>query len=443
MFSLIVAFDRDYGIAKNGTIPWRASADLRHFKSLTETHVVVMGRKTYESIGHPLHNRVNVVISSTLIDNPDVIRVASCYDAVRHCITHCRDKKWFVIGGGMIYKWFMAQGLIGFYHITRIQGNYDCDTTFDWSMKGVVFVERRLLGDDVYTSYRSINVEETGFLNTIREIVDNGDQSTDRTGVGTLSVFGRQLKFNLRNNSFPLLTTRRMFLRGIFEELMLYIRGQTDNQILEEKKISVWRGNTTREFLDSRGLQRLPVGDMGASYGFLFRHFGATYKTCRDDYKGQGIDQLKNVIDTIKTNPGDRRMIISLWNPVQLDQCPLPPCLYNYQFYVSNGELSCMMTQRSSDIVVAGGWNIATGSLLTCMIASVTGLSPGELTWNIGNGHIYNNLVEQAKIQIDRMPYMFPKLFLKPREFIEDFQFSDLEVLGYQFHPAIEMVMNV
>jgi thymidylate synthase len=277
----------------------------------------------------------------------------------------------------------------------------------------------------------------------MKEILQSGNPKMDRTKVGTKSLFGKQLKFSLRNNTFPLMTTRKMFLRGIFAELMLFIRGQTNNQILEDQKISIWRGNTSREFLDLRGLHHMPVGDMGASYGFLFRHFGAKYTTCLENYEGKGIDQLKNVIDTIKTNPNDRRMIISLWDPTNLDNCPLPPCLYNYQFYVHNGELYCMMTQRSSDFAVAGGWNIATGALLTYLIANVCDLKPAELIWNLGDVHIYNNLSTQVERQITRVPSPFPKIIINKKENIEDFEFSDLELLCYDPQDPIEMTMNV
>jgi thymidylate synthase len=233
-----------------------------------------------------------------------------------------------------------------------------------------------------------------------------------------------------------------MFLRGIFEELMLYIRGQTNSKILEDKGITVWKGNTSRNFLDSCGLT-LPEGDMGASYGFLFRHFGAEYKTCLDDYTNKGFDQLYYAIDKLKNNPSDRRIIISLWDPNNLNKCPLPPCLYNYQFYVADNKLYCMMTQRSSDYAVAGGWNIATGSLLTYLIASVCGLEPYKLLWNIGDTHIYNNLVDQIKEQVNRRPYLFPKIIINKKQKIEDYEYSDIKLLCYNYHEPIQMNMNV
>jgi thymidylate synthase len=265
----------------------------------------------------------------------------------------------------------------------------------------------------------------------------------NRTGCPTYSLFGRQFRFALDNNKFPLMTTRKMFLRGIFEELMLYLRGQTDSKILEKKGIHVWRGNTTRQFLDKNGLT-LPEGDMGHSYGFSFRHFGAEYKTCHDNYDGQGFDQLYYVINEINKNPTSRRLIISLWEPNHMHKAALPPCLYNYQFYVSNGQLSCMMTQRSSDFALAGGWNIATGALLTYFIAHYTNTKPFELIWNIGDLHIYHNNLSAVAQQITRNPNIYPKLYLTNMpEKIDNITYDNLQLINYCPQGHISMNMNV
>ncbi len=288
------------------------------------------------------------------------------------------------------------------------------------------------------------NVEEYAMLELMREIIKSGNQRLDRTGTGTLSLFGKRLEFDLSNNQFPLMTTRRLFFRGIFEELMFYLRGQTDNNILVAKGIHVWTPNTTREFLDKRGLPHLPVGDLGHSYGFSFRHFGANYVDCHADYTGQGYDQLEELIKELKTNPASRRLRISLWEPNAAHKAALPPCLEQYQFNVDDGILSCMMTQRSSDYFIAGGWNVITGALFTILLATICGLKPGKLIWNIGNVHIYNNLVEQANEQLKREPKLYPKLYIKtikPR--IEDYEFDDLELIGYEPHPPIKGIMNV
>jgi thymidylate synthase len=446
MFSIVVAIDQNNSIGKDGKIPWHCPEDLKHFKQLTTDGIVIMGRKTYQSIGHALPNRLNIVISKSVHNAADnsTMFFDDPWAAVKYCAILKTDKL-FVIGGEAIYDWFLQNKLVHTLHITQInQRIADCDRRFKYPVTRVRLVEKRKLSDTAdYFIISIINEEEQQCIDLIKTIMTYGQERQNRTGVAAKSLFGRQLRFNLRDNTFPLMTTRKMFFRGIFAELMLFIRGQTDNQILEDQKITVWRPNTTREFLDSKGLQHLPVGDIGSSYGFLFRYFGAQYKTCKDSYKGQGYDQLADVIKTIKTDPHSRRLIISLWDPNSLHNCPLPPCLYNYQFYVGNDNtLSCMMTQRSSDFVVAGGWNIGTGALLTYLIAKVCALRPAELIWNIGDIHIYSNLYDAAKQQMTLEGRPYPKLFIRQRDNIEDFEFEDLNLIGYNPHPSIAVVMN-
>jgi dihydrofolate reductase/thymidylate synthase len=443
MFSTVVAMDSKKGIATDNIIPWHFSEDLKFFRELTENNVVIMGRKTYESIGKPLPNRINIVITRGVQPlHPDVIAFNDMWRCVDYCLTQHKDKKLFVIGGEQIYKWFLENNLVETEYVTQISNDYSCNVFYPSKLVGpkkVVYI------CDEYFRYElhHTNTEEYEFLQLGKKILETGVDKSDRTGTGTLSIFGQRLEFDLSGNTFPLLTTRKMFIRGIFEELMLYLRGQTDSSILESKGINVWTGNTSRSFLDAKGLQHLPVGDMGPSYGFLFRHFGAEYKTCKDDYKGQGVDQLYNLINTIKNNPNDRRLRISLWDPANLTKCPLPPCLEQYQFYVENGKLSCMMTQRSSDYVVAGGWNVATGALLTYLISAVTDLTPNKLIWNIGDTHVYKNVKSQLEEQVARKPYLFPKILINKRQKIEDFEFDDIKLLGYKYHGPIQMVMNI
>lgn len=215
--------------------------------------------------------------------------------------------------------------------------------------------------------------DEKQYLDLIRRIIATGNRRGDRTGVGTLSIFGAQMRFNLRNG-FPLLTTKRVFWRAVAEELLWFIRGSTNAKDLQEKNIHIWDGNSTREFFDSMGFTDREEGDLGPVYGFQWRHFGAEYKTCHDDYSGQGIDQLEEIINTIRTRPHDRRIIMSAWNAVDLPKMALPPCHCLVQFYVANGELSCQLYQRSADMGLGVPFNIASYALLTYMIAHITGL---------------------------------------------------------------------
>ncbi|KAJ2851734.1 Thymidylate synthase [Coemansia brasiliensis] len=294
------------------------------------------------------------------------------------------------------------------------------------------------------------NIEEKQYLNLIEEILERGERRGDRTGTGTLALFAPpQLRFNLADDVFPLLTTKRVFWRGVVEELLWFIRGQTDANILREKNIHIWDGNGSREFLDSRGLIHRREGDLGPVYGFQWRHFGAKYADADSDYTGQGVDQLADVIRKIRETPTDRRIIMSAWNPADLNAMALPPCHMFAQFFVSHpgteqATLSCQMYQRSCDVGLGVPFNIASYALLTRLIAQVTGLKPGYFIHCMGDTHIYSNHVDALKIQLQREPRPFPKLIIKrtPTN-IEDFTIEDLEIVGYTPHGKISMEMAV
>lgn len=287
------------------------------------------------------------------------------------------------------------------------------------------------------------NTDEQQYLELIKRIIDTGVDRSDRTGIGTLSIFGAQMRFNMRS-SFPLLTTKRVFWRAVVEELIWFIHGCTDARVLQAKGIHIWDGNSTRKFLEKMGLHDREEGDLGPVYGFQWRHFGAKYKTCHDDYTGQGVDQLQNVINTIRTNPTDRRIIMSAWNPIDLPQMALPPCHCLAQFYVANGQLSCQLYQRSADMGLGVPFNIASYALLTYMIAHITSLKPGDFVHTVGDTHVYKNHIEPLREQLQRKPLPFPKLIIK-REItnIEDFRFEDFEIVGYKPYPKIQMEMAV
>ncbi|XP_033157481.1 thymidylate synthase [Drosophila mauritiana] len=290
-----------------------------------------------------------------------------------------------------------------------------------------------------------VNRDEMNYLDLLRHIIANGEQRMDRTEVGTLSVFGSQMRFDMRN-SFPLLTTKRVFFRAVAEELLWFVAGKTDAKLLQAKNVHIWDGNSSREFLDKMGFTGRAVGDLGPVYGFQWRHFGAQYGTCDDDYSGKGIDQLRQVIDTIRNNPSDRRIIMSAWNPLDIPKMALPPCHCLAQFYVSEqrGELSCQLYQRSADMGLGVPFNIASYALLTHMIAHVTGLKPGDFVHTMGDTHVYLNHVEPLKEQLERTPRPFPKLIIKRQvQDIEDFRFEDFEIVDYNPHPKIKMEMAV
>ncbi|KAL5491086.1 hypothetical protein EMCRGX_G016306 [Ephydatia muelleri] len=297
------------------------------------------------------------------------------------------------------------------------------------------------------TSYDSNNFgyghDEYQYLNLIRTILERGTIKGDRTGTGTKSIFGAQMRFSLRDG-FPLLTTKRVFWRGIAEELLWFIAGETNAHKLSEKNIHIWDANASRTALDSLGFSDREEGDLGPVYGFQWRHFGAKYVNMHTDYHGQGVDQLAKVIETIRKNPDDRRIIMTAWNPTDISKMALPPCHALVQFYVSNGELSCQLYQRSADMGLGVPFNIASYALLTYMIAHVCNLKPGDFVHTLGDAHVYLNHIEPLREQLKRTPRPFPKLEIKRKvEEIDDFTFNDFVLSNYQPHPKIDMEMSV
>ncbi|KAK9877240.1 hypothetical protein WA026_016984 [Henosepilachna vigintioctopunctata] len=277
--------------------------------------------------------------------------------------------------------------------------------------------------------------EEYQYLHYISKILTNGIKRSEKNGLGTYSLFGTQMRYSLRNQ-FPLFTTKKVFWRGVVEEMLWFISGSTDAFDLTSKNVHIWDANSRREFLDAAGLTDREEGDLGPIYGFQWRHYGAEYKGKNADYTNKGIDQLSHIIHTIKTRPGDRRMIMCSWNPVDIPEMALPPCHCLVQFFVGNGELSCMLYQRSADMGLGVPFNIASYALLTYMIAHLTNLLPGEFIHTLGDSHIYFNHVEALKQQVHREPRPFPKLKIKRKvESIDDFKFDDFELIGYNPYP--------
>jgi thymidylate synthase len=291
-----------------------------------------------------------------------------------------------------------------------------------------------------------MNTEEQQYLNLVKEIIDNGYVENGRNGK-TCVKFGHTMRFSLRDGTIPILTTKKVAFRPCFEELFWFIRGSTDNRLLQEKNVSIWNGNSTREFLDSRGLYDREVGDLGPVYGFQWRHFNAMYKDSGADYSGEGVDQLRNIIDDLKNEDtrSSRRHILTAWNPCQLDEMALPPCHMICQFNVrENKYLSCALFQRSGDVGLGVPFNIASYSLFTHILAKHCGLVADEFVHFIGNCHIYEEHIEPLKVQIQREPMEFPKIEIKRIcENIEDYNIEDIEwKTKYVSHEIIKMKMS-
>lgn len=301
----------------------------------------------------------------------------------------------------------------------------------------------------VFLKLYIIRTEEQMYLDMASDVLRLGHFRNDRTGVGVYSMFGKTLRFNLQDNTLPLLTTKRVYFKGVAKELLWFIKGSTNTRELREDNVHIWDGNASREFLDKRGLGSYNEGELGPIYGYQWRRWGKPY-TPENEYEPAqgpwGIDQLQDIIDTIQNDPYNRRMILSAWNVSQLSEMALPPCHIMAQFYVHENKLSCSMYQRSADVFLGVPFNIASYALLTHMIAQVTGTRAYELVINFGDVHVYSNHVEQVKTQLQRYNEGKPfcKLRMNPdKKNIDDFVYSDFEIVDYDPLTSIKAPMAV
>lgn len=292
---------------------------------------------------------------------------------------------------------------------------------------------------------------EEEYLNLLRRILEHGKSRTDRTGTGTVSLFGERMRFDI-SNSIPVLTTKFVPWKSCIKELIWFLKGQTDVTILQQQGVHIWNGNSTREFLDKRGLSHLPEYDIGPGYGFQWRYSGATYKTCKDDYKGKGFDQIEYILSELRNNPFSRRLYLTAWIPSAIEEMALPPCHVSAQFYVEEDPqdgtkyLSCQMYQRSVDTFLGCPWNIMSYAVLTYILAKISNMKPKELIMCLGDTHIYSNHIEQVKEQLSRKPFTFPQLVVSDNvklKSIEDLSIDDFELKDYNYHPAIKATMAV
>jgi len=466
-YKLIVCLDNENGIGKNNDLPWYIKEDIKFFKEKTlekkdsnKTNCVIMGRKTYESIPEnyrPLKNRLNLVLSNTLKMENEIenLKIFSNYmELIRYINKNKKNiENSYIIGGKTIYEKFLKEEIIDELYINRVKHNFNCDIKVDINLKNYILIDKKRINTEKnyeleFNHYIYENKEEKNYLNLMKQLLDEGNNKDDRTNTGTFSLFGQCLKYDISNNKLPLLTTKFVPFRFIVEELLWFLSGSTDSTKLQEKKIRIWEGNTTREFLDDRGLNHMPVGDIGAGYSHQLRHFGTEYNTCKDDYTGKGFDQLKYVVDLIKNNPDSRRILFSYWNPSQLKDAALPPCHLVYQFYVDkrNKTISCCLFQRSSDYFLANNYNAVSAILLTHILGNLCDYKPKEFIHFIGDTHIYKNHVEQCKEQMKRQPTRFPKIYLnkeiKSLKDILELKYEDFELINYNYKKAIRGKMN-
>ena len=485
---LISSVDPRGIIGVNGDLLYDVTEDKQRFSKITRTtrkkstnNAVLMGYNTWISIPEkyrPLPGRLNIICSKTHFDEVKKIEethdnVFACNDAVG-LVTELHkdffgDSSWkvmgynfeyieslFIIGGGKIYESLIPYAdeviLCHFLNEKKLLDT-DVPSYFPIKLLREYFTlsksDKLVLSKSgvpfIYSYYSSNKKEheEDIYLNALSTILIEGKRRETRSGV-TISKFGINMRFSLKDNKIPLLTTKKMFTRGILEELFWFLRGDVDSKHLEDKRVNIWRGNTSREFLDSINLADYREGECGPIYGYQWRHFNAPYLGPDADYKGTGVDQLAEIIRQIKENPTSRRMIMSAWNPCQLKDMCLPPCHVMYQFYVNDGHLYCSMYQRSGDMFLGIPFNIASTSFLTIMIAHITGLKPGGIFHTIGDAHIYGDHVKQVYKQLSRKPFASPKCFILEKvERIEDFNIEHFDIVDYKSHSTIRAKMSV
>lgn len=454
--SIIVAYEKESrGIGYEGRIPWKAPDDLKHFARTTRgngNNAIVMGRVTWDSLDNiPLPGRINIVITRSHFQVPEGVLLFNEIDKCIYDISSKNDiDELFVIGGSQIYEEFLKRNVVSSVYATDISTRgekYTYDRFFP-QLTGFKLDDK--WGYDIppscfFKRFFRCNNEEDQYLEMCSDILNRGNIKDDRTGTGTLSLFGKSMRFSLKDGNLPLLTTKKVFLRGIMEELFFFISGKTDSKILEEKGVNIWKGNTSREFLDKHGFHSRDIGSIGAGYSHQWRHAGADYNGCNEDYTGKGVDQLQNCIDLINNNPDSRRIILNSWNVTQLDDMSLPPCHVMCQFYCSGDrKLSLSMYQRSGDVFLGVPYNIASYSILLHMICHITNRVPDEFVYFIGDAHIYKNHVDAVKKQLERSPRGFPTIDITRKvDSIDDFKYEDFKLTGYFPCPSIKAEMAI
>lgn len=436
MFDIILATTKQYGIGKDGKIPWECKNDLKLFRKLTLGKTLIMGRKTIDSVP-PLDNR-NILCWSKKMGE---YKGYKCINNINLLI----EEDILVAGGGELYNEIFTNYIdnIRYIYLSMINTDIECDTFVDIKIEDFNILEKIQYDDFIFYKL-TLNKEENAYLSLLREVSENGVVRNGRNGE-TKSIFGKTLEFNLEK-TYPLLTTKKMFFKGIFEELMFFLRGQTDSKILENKKIGIWKGNTNREFLNSMGMVDRREGIMGPMYGYQWRHYGAKYDEIEGVAIERGIDQLKNVVDMIKNDPNSRRIMMTTYNLEQVDQGVLYPChSIVLQFYVDGEYIDMYCYNRSSDLFLGLPFNIASSSLLLILISKLTNKKARKFILGLGDCHIYKEHYESVDEQLRRNCYNFPALEVNKElinlEDMENLQLTDINIKNYKSHNSIKSKM--
>lgn len=444
MSELIVAMDEKGGICKNNKLPWNSKEELRLFREKTMGRKIVVGSRTANTI--PILNGRKVICITNRIKE---------FKNYEYTPIYCTEdissvpEDAIVAGGAQIYRLALTSSdRIKIIHLSIIKGEYVCDTFFnlEW-IRDFVIVDKKEYKDFTHYTLHRYKSGEYQYLDLLKNIITNGVKREGRNG-STISIFKNDMVFDLREG-FPLLTTKKMFLRGIVEEFLFFLRGETDTTYLSEKKVRIWEGNTTKEFISNRGLD-YAEGVMGPMYGYQWRFYNAPYTTNengRPIKSDGGIDQLKNVINTINNDPYSRRILMTSYNPSQAEQGVLYPChSITIQFYVEGDNLDMYCYNRSQDVFLGVPFNIASSSLLLMTIAKITNKIPRFFHMTMGDTHIYSNHIKQVEQQILRIPYKFPTLKLPEIKTMSDFHklnVNDFCLEKYNSHSSIKAKMVV
>jgi dihydrofolate reductase/thymidylate synthase len=445
MAQIIVAMNEKGGIGYKNRIPWNCKEDLALFKSKTMGKTIVVGRKTAAHLPNlPGRNIICLTRDPTLNTafwSNNVI-VTNKLEDIYLC-----SEDIIIAGGSEIYETFFAkESFVKKIHLSVIKGEHECDVYFRLELlRNFVIVEKTEFDEFTHYILERTEYGEQQYIDLLKNIMENGVRRNGRNGE-TISIFKNDMTFDLRKG-FPLLTTKKMFLRGIVEEFLFFIRGDTDSSKLSEKKVRIWEGNTTDEFISSRGLP-YAKGVMGPMYGYQWRFFNAPYEI---DNLGRplitkgGFDQLADVVNLIKNDPHSRRILMTSYNPAQSNMGVLHPChSITIQFYVEDQFLDMFCYNRSQDAFLGIPFNIASSSLLLMLIGKLTSKTPRFFYMTMGDTHIYSDHIEQVKTQISRLPYCFPKLDLpniESLQAIDNLTSKDFIISDYKCHSQIEAEM--
>ena len=452
MIELIVAMDENGGIGYKGSLPWNIKEELKIFKEKTINKTLILGRKTVEMLPH-LSGRDIICVTyrpELYKNNSKTIWKNKPIDFVSNLDTLSNLYEDIIIAGGsdIYHMAFNISNFVQKIHLSIIKGTYDCDTYFNKNWLRDFVIEKSKEYEE-FTHYTMIRTTfgERQYLDLIQNIINIGSERTGRNGQ-TISIFKNDMTFDLRNG-FPLLTTKKMFLRGVLEEFLFFLRGDTDSSYLSEKKVRIWEGNTSEEFISQRGLP-YAKGVLGPMYGYQWRFFNSDYHI---DNNGKplppqgGKDQLLNIINLIKNDPNSRRILLTAYNPIQAEEGVLFPChSVIIQFYVEQDFLDMFCFNRSNDAFHGIPFNIASSSLLLMIIAKLTNKIPRFFHMTMGDTHVYNEHIQHVQKQLQRMPYKFPKIEIpdiKSINEIQNIQAKDFILTDYHCHESIKAQMVI